>query len=297
MELKNTIPIVFNGGAYGTYLEWVLTTLTTNIDIVVPFNQNGNSHRYSGKPLANLTGWNNYVGSVHLSRFVRLHPKTTKEESLDRNLENILSTVDKMIYLYPDRNSVLLNINNFYTKIWKDWWQNRLLDTQFANNLYNNWPIDPGTPVDKIPTWILREILSFNLIPSWYDQVEWYHPDKWQNPKCIVVNICNLLYDFESAVTCIQNFCNLQFTKNIKQLTPYHNQMMQLQKYLGQDQLCHQIVQSTVNGAQFDWNELPLISQSWVQWELRNQGFEIECHGLDIFPTNSIQLRKLIYPI
>jgi len=32
-----------------------------------------------------------------------------------------------------------------------------------------------------------------------------------------------------------------------------------------------------------------------IQWQLRNQGYEIQCHGLDMFPTNSVQLRKLIY--
>jgi hypothetical protein len=134
-------------------------------------------------------------------------------------------------------------------------------------------------------------------MPSWYSQVEWYHPDKWQNPKCIVINIHNLLYNFESTITYIQRFCSLQFTKNIKQLIPYHDQMMQLQKHLDQDQVCTQIVHSVVAGKQFNWAKLPLVSQSWVQWELRNQGFEIECHGLDIFPTNSVQLKKLIYPI
>jgi hypothetical protein len=297
MLLKDTIPIVFNGGAYGTYLEWVLTTLTLPADIIPPFNKNGNSHQYHGVHLLNISGWHNYVNSTNLSQFVRLHPKVTKEESISKNLDFILSSVNKMIYLYPDRNSVLLNVNNFYSKVWNDWWQNRLLDTQFANNLYSNWPVNPGTPADKIPTWILREILSFNLMPSWHDQVEWYHPDRWQNPKCIVIDIYNLLYNFESTLTSIQNFCNLDFTKNIKQLIPYHNQMIQLQNHLDQDRLCHQIVYSTVIGKELNWTELSLVSESWIQWELRNQGFEIECHGLDIFPTDSVQLKKLIYHI
>jgi len=297
MELKDTIPIIFNGGAYGTYLEWVFTTLTTKIPIVPPFTQNGNSHRYVGQHLLDMSGWINYVSSKNLSRFVRLHPKTTKEESLSKNLDLIMSSVDKAIYLYPDQDSVLLNVNNQYSKIRTDWWQTRLRDAQFTDDLYSNWPVKSGTPVDQIPTWILREILSFNLMPSWYDQIEWYHPSKWQHPKCLVVDIHAILYQFESTLTCIQNFCNLQFTKQIRELIPYHNQMLQLQKYLDQDRLCRQLVHSTIVGNQFNCTELSLVSQSWIQWELRNQGFEIECHGLDIFPTNSIQLKKLIYPI
>jgi hypothetical protein len=295
--LKDTIPIIFNGGAYGTYIEWVLTTLTSPADITPPFNQNGNSHLYVGRHLSDMNGWNNYLNSKNLSQFVRLHPKSTKEESISENLELILLSVDKMIYLYPDCNSVILNINNYYDKIWTNWWQKRLLDAQFADNLYSNWPVNPDTPYDQIPTWILREILSFNLMPAWHDQIEWYHPDKWQNSKCLVINIHAILYNFEFTLTSIQNFCNLQFTKQIKELIPYHTQMLKLQKYLDQDWLCHQIVDSTIAGKNFIWAELPLPSQSWVQWELRNQGFEIECCGLDIFPTNSIQLKKLLYSI
>jgi hypothetical protein len=73
--------------------------------------------------------------------------------------------------------------------------------------------------------------------------------------------------------------------------------MLELQQNLLEDQICNRIVQYTINDLDFDWPELSLPSQSWIQWELRNQGFEIECHGLDKFPTNSIQLKKLIYPI
>jgi len=297
MEIKDTIPIIFNGGAYGTYLEWALTTLTNKLAVTPPFNQNGNSHLYVGRHLLDMNGWNNYLNSKNLSQFVRLHPKSTKEESISKNLDFIMSSVDKAIYLYPDQNSVLLNVNNFYSKIWTDWWSERLLDTQFADNLYSNWPVKSGTPVDQIPIWILREILSFNLMPSWHDEIEWHHPSKWQDPKCLVIDIHAILYNFESTLIRIQNFCNLQFTKQIKELIPYHNQMLQKQKYLDQDRLCRQIVHSTVGGNQFNWTELSLVSQSWIQWELRNQGFEIECYGLDIFPTNSIQLKKLIYPI
>ena len=49
-----TIAIVYNGGAYGTYLEWVLTTLTTNIPIVAPFRPNGSSHQFHGNHAGDL---------------------------------------------------------------------------------------------------------------------------------------------------------------------------------------------------------------------------------------------------
>ena len=65
------------------------------------------------------------------------------------------------------------------------------------------------------------------------------------------------------------------------------------------DSLCNQIVDSTIQGVDFSWADryLPLPSESWVHWQLRNLGFEIQCHELDIFPTNSKKLKELLYKI
>ena len=295
MTLADTIPVVYSGGTYGTYLEWVLTMLTTDCNIISPFNPNGNSHKFVGQHLGSMVGWTDYVSSATPVCFVRLHPKVYKEESISKNLNIMLSTVNRMIVIYPDKNSILLTVNNIYTKIWKDWWSVRLTDPEFSENLYSSWKITPGTPHDQIPIWIKREILSFNLMPSWYDMVEWYLPDNWHDPNCLILTVTELLHQFESTLQRIQNFCNLQFVKNIKQFKSYHIQLLQTQQHLNQDEICQKIIQSILSDYYFEWNNLPLISQSWVQWQLRNQGFEIQCNDLNIFPTNSVQLKKLIY--
>ncbi len=178
MAVLKTIPILFNGGAYGTYLEWVLTTLISKNKIVPPFTNTGNSHLFAGHHL-NCIGsnlWNQVVNGEKDIQFARVHPKEFENDSLDNNLQNAINSFEKVIYLYPDHNSVLLNINNEYTKVWANWVAHRLTDPIFADNLYTNWPVSPATPVDQIPTWIIREILSYNLMPSWRSAVEWYHP-------------------------------------------------------------------------------------------------------------------------
>jgi hypothetical protein len=75
--------------------------------------------------------------------------------------------------------------------------------------------------------------------------------------------------------------------------------MLSLQQNIEQDQLCHQIIDATVSNKLFDWSNqvLPLASQSWIQWQLRNQGWGIKCHELDVFPTNSESLEKLLVKI
>jgi hypothetical protein len=294
-----TIAIVYPVGNYGTYLEWALTTLTSDISISAPFKTNGNSHLFHGNHAASIHSpmWEAIANKEKSCFFVRLHPKTQKHRILDDNLNQILDVAEKVIYLYPDPDSVLLTVNNFYTKAWTDWWSIRLSDPVFADNLYSNWPVERDTQADQIPVWIKREILSFNLMPSWYDQVEWYHPDRWSHARCQWVLTNELLYDFESTMQKLQKFCNLEFKKPIADLVPVHNTMLSLQQSLSQNQLCHDIVNYTLANEPFEWTDIPLPSQGWVQWQLRNLGYEIRCNGLDKFPTTSVQLRELLYPV
>ena len=79
-------------------------------------------------------------------------------------------------------------------------------------------------------------------------------------------------------------------------MIPYHIKMLSLQKWTTQDQLCKKIIDSITSNQLFNWSDqqLPLPSQSWIQWQLRNLGYEIKCHGLDIFPTNTTQLVDLL---
>jgi hypothetical protein len=307
--MEKTIPIIYNGGAYGTYLEWCLTTLTTDIDIVSPQTADGSSHKFLGKYVQGIEGWKQYVKNGNPSTFVRLHPKLKKEESITDNLKNILATVEKMVYLYPDKNSVLLNVNNVFYKISKEWWpksghssHGETVRNEFiehANKIYQNWPVSKEVPFDDIPTWIKREYLSLYLMPMWMDQVEWFHPEHWQNNKCSIVFIGDLLNNFENTIHSIGKFLNLNFKKTIDQLIPFHDEMLKNQVNLEQDVLCNQIIDSVIQNIEFDWKGryLPLPSEAWLQWQLRNLGFEMQCDGLDNLPTDSINLRKLLYKL
>ena len=294
MHRIDTICILYNGGAYGTYLEWALTTLTSDTDVTSPLTPIGNSHLFQGNF---FNQWQEYVDSGCYSAFVRLHPKIQKTDSLDFNCNAVASTAKKTIYIYPEPHSVLLTINNYYTKVWADWWDSHFTDHIPKSKIYQNWPVDPSTPIEQVPDWIKREFLSHYLVPAWHAQVEWYHPDRWSHPDCLTIGIRDLLDDFEITIDRITQHCNLKKIKSIDSILPIHDSMLKMQKFITQDQLCNQIVESIVNDTVFDWQDqnLPLPSQAWLQWELRNRGFEIQCHGLDLFPTNTVQLQDLLY--
>ena len=295
--MVNTIPIMFHGGSYGTYLEWVLHTLTTDVAIAEPFNNNGNSHAYEGRHVGNLPGWRKYLASNDPAAFVRLHPKDLANESISDNLNEIMTSVNRMIYIHPDTQTMLLMINNSFTKIWEDWWLNQFTVELDVGKIYKNWPVNPNTPADQIPMWIRREFLSFYLMPQLLSQIEWNHLESWSHPGTLPVLVHDLLYNFENTINQIQDFCNLKFTKSVVDLLPSHARMLELQVHRHQDRTAQRIIDSVTNQTEFDWQNTPttLATESWIQWQLRNLGYEIQCHGLDIFPTNSVQLQDLLY--
>ena len=291
------MPILFHGGTYGTYLEWCLTTLCSKDPIISPFNAKGTSHIFRGNHLGDMTGWHQYGCADQDLQFVRFHPKTKKDERLSENLDKVTSQVKKVIYIYPDPESVLLTINNCYTKIWEDWWLNHFSGQVDQNKIYENWPISTEVPIDEIPIWIKREFLSLYLMPSWQDQVEWNLLTSWNSPKCHIVLVSDLLHNFEATIESIKSFCQLDFHRPIDSLITHHRENIKLQKFIDQDSVCRNIVQSILSDQIHQWDPLPLPSEAWIQWQLRNHGYEIRCHGLDTFSTNNVQLKELLYSV
>jgi hypothetical protein len=295
--MKNTVPIVFNVGSYGTYLEWCLTTLVNGVDVQEPFTAVGNSHRFRGNHLFNIDGWRKYVASNRPLQFVRLHPKTKNTESITAHMIEITNDVRNIVYIYPDKSTILLGINNFFYKTQNNWITNSFNTDIDPNKIYNNWPVSKETPIEQIPNWIMREFLSYYLIPAWFDQIEWDHKTVWSHPKSLTVTVSELLFNFEKTLLDIQKFCNLDYRLPISSLIGSHIKNLQLQAHIEHDRICHEIINSVKLQTELEWPKLSLPSESWIQWELRNRGFEILCDGLDTFPTNSLQLRELLYPV
>jgi hypothetical protein len=290
-----TVAIAYAGGTYGTYLEWCLTVLSENTDIKSPFRANGNSHEFQGNHLMNMDGWKKLHGQDIKPQFVRLHPKISRDESISENLEQLCEQSDFVLHLYPTDRSMMLCINNYFTKIHEDWWYYQFQHIIDNSKIYENWPVSKNTAIADVSPWIKREFLSFYLMPAWHSMVEWYHPSRWHHEKCLVIDVDDLLFDFESTLNKIQYKTGIQFTRPIDDLHPYHILNISNQKFLHIDRLCHEIVDAVCDNIDLDWQPIGLCSESWVQWELRNRGFEIQCYNLDVFPTNSVQLRKLIY--
>jgi hypothetical protein len=227
-------------------------------------------------------------------KFVRLHPRTKKNEYNNEIVSTLLETVDNVIYITPADKDTMLCVNNHYYKIRKNWWEYEFVNNQIDPTvIYNNWPVDPTVPISQVPNWIVREFLSLYLPPKWYSMISW-SPD----PRCVQISIKeDLFYNFEHTINKIASQCQLKLTKPISSILGLHSEMISLQTYLGQDDICNQIIESVTNNLPFDWykHHLTILSEAWIQWRLRNLGYEIRCHGIDLFPTNSVQLQELLY--
>jgi len=306
MSKSQSTVIVYNGGSYGTYLHWMLYTLTHPVEIFDPTTAIGNSHN-----LGELVTAQDYqtVLEFSLERILatptekipiitRLHPKISSDQNISTNIMLLLEKIEKMIIVYPAPETYLLNINNFYYKVWDDPWSGPLAEVD-PDNIYRNFPVAPGTPFNQLPNWVVREFLSYYLFIAWESQVEWYFPDRFQDPRCLYVYIDEILNNPLGTVDQIKKFMNLEWVRNPEDILPYHEKNLSLQKYLNQDQLCCKIVQAVLNNTLLTWtkNDLTLPSEAWIQKDLRDRGFGLQCHGLNQFPTNSTALCELLYKL
>lgn len=300
--MKNTLIIAYAGGVYGTYLEWALNCLMLTDPIQDPFTAVGNSHKSKlGKNLCVFENFQKYLESKDEFATARLHPKTTKETNLKDNLEFLVNHTSHVILLYPDREHELMCLCNYMTKVYSQDLDSYDGAMSYINSedIYQGYNIAPETDLSTLPVWIHREHMSFNFFNFWRDQLEWYFPDKWNNSQAMVITTKELFEDFASVLARIENFWGVKYLRAITDMLPWHSKMIGLQANLGKDQLCADIIQATIDSStkNFDFGELCLTSQAWIQHQLRFRGYEIRCHDLDTFPHNTKQLQDLIYKV
>ena len=300
MQDTNKIVVAYNGGSYGSYLLWLLWTLTSDNDIVNPFNkENGNSHefyKYARNDILPLNP-NDLLNNISVSKakFIKVHPKIHATDNVANTMDTLVDKFGQAILIYPSHNTYLLNINNFFSKIWTNLWES-LLTYINVNDIYDNYPDAQGLELEQLPIWLVREYLSFNVFSSWESQVDWYLPDYYSNKDVHLVKIEDILYNTKSVLQNIKQMYNLEWTKSIESIMPYHNTNLNLQKNLKQDQICNQILNSIFSDTNFSWsgNDLTLISEAYLQKKLRDSGYDLRCHNLNTFPTTTTQLKEII---
>ena len=82
--MSSPILIYYQGGAYGTFVEWLLTYLTdTNIDEQLPFDRTGNSHKFKGNQIGRDSNSLEQATKDNNSGFARVHPDQISIEQIN----------------------------------------------------------------------------------------------------------------------------------------------------------------------------------------------------------------------
>jgi hypothetical protein len=294
---KDTVLVVYPTGGYGSFLHWCLAYFSGELDIESdPFMANGSAHKFVGGLLKDCTdgdptmSTDEYLNSDNVATFVRTHAIFDNDEQLIAHrsyIQQYQNCFKKIVLLTQDPKCHLLILHNSHTKT-------RILSYQaLTNKIINKYKIIFGAS-DTIPPWQLREMISY------YHDLHYCFVNDMYQPvinNCVInVPVRELVDNFELTITTLFDQLNIPMVR-IEHLLAVKEKWLSLQKFTDIDRTCQRIVDCIIAGQDFDWPALSIFDEAWIQWQLRNNKFEIRCDGLDMFPTNSIQLRELLYPV
>lgn len=192
----------------------------------------------------------------------------------------------KIVHLILDPSCHLLILHNKLKKRKTNGYQ------QFFDRIVDRCK-EPFGAHEPVPTWQLREMISFEHDSSLIDD---YQPVV--DDQVINVPVRQLVHNFQNTIVDILQRLKLPIAHN-DQFDRIKNEWLCHEQFINTDLICQDIVTRTLLGQNFSWKstDLTVIDEAFVQYQLRNKNFEMRCHGLDTFPTNSVQLKELLYSV
>lgn len=162
----------------------------------------------------------------------------------------------------------------------------------FCNGLNASaWNPNYGSWQD-MKTWELREWFSI-FYPTWVS--EWINSKNLVDSNWLSIQNIDVLYNTKNTFSNIIDHC--QLTTN-KDLTDFANTWRQAQQYIIDEfNLLDQIINDTLSQKNSKWDTINIIAESIVQQRLRALGYEIRCHNLNTFPTDTETLYNLLEKI
>jgi len=149
------------------------------------------------------------------------------------------------------------------------------------NSTYNHWP--------DMEIWQLREWVSLFYVP-WAQ--EWIESAQQVSQQFLTVKNTDFLSNPVNTTDRIFSHCDLTQKSG---LSEFLNQWKQAQQYIVDEyNLLGHIVDCSIANQNLSWEPINLIAEAIVQQRLRANGYEIQCDGLNTFPTNAETLYKLL---
>ena len=291
------IHIFFDPGSFGSTIEAVLHNYTDHsVPVDSKILDDGSMHSFRKEcHVTTVDTLNHFLkNNTPNSNAITTPTYPFKECKLPTILEHFSLikswlTDTKILVFQPDLRACELNLLFKYHKVCISY-INAGLEIIIGDNQHNivNWNQD-YTHWSQMKTWELREWLSLfytgfvqELIDS-QDQVT----NEW-----VKLTNTDILYDTKESLLKIIDHCGLT---NTKDLTEFVSEWQQAQKYIVDEfELLDQIVDCAITNQPLEWQPINIIAESIVQQRLRAKGYEIQCDGLDKFPTNAIMFNTLL---
>jgi hypothetical protein len=285
---KDTILIVYPVGGYGTLLEWMLNYYSGEPVVDSPFvTDSGSAHLFEGNhldlPFKFRMSSDDYFNSPLNFKFARSHA-ITPSLSAQAYSDLYKPFVKKIVHLNPTVTSSLLLLHNSFTKTARFGIQRK------ADSLQNVIPTDP--------LWKQREALSF-----WFSNFHNYVSvwNRISDPEIVTINIDDFIESTGDVLVSLFDKLELELDyTRYANFNAMRENWLTHQQYLHVNQLCNNIIKSTVDGLIFEWDSahLSLHDEAFVQWALRDlHKLGLRCYNLNEFPTTSIDLRALTYNV
>jgi hypothetical protein len=303
MHNKDTVLIVYPPGGFGFFLNWCLEYFSGNFSKAAkfPFLENLQQDLdlssinapdalfliTSDTGMHDCCSVSDYINNNIEYQFGRTNAVFDYGKKHKFYIQNNQEFFKKFVCLVQDQSCCLMVKHNLLKRF------NRMQD--FVENTVSRNKDAFGAQL-PVPQWQLREMISFEHQAMVEQHNELYQPISHR--QVINVSITDLVNDFQS--TMINLFADLDLTMaHQDQLGRIEAEWLADKKFTKIDQLCHDIVSAVLNGHNLSWqqHQLTLIDEAYIQYLLRQNRLELRCYGLDTFPTSSVQLKELLYPV
>jgi hypothetical protein len=269
------IKVCFPPGCYGTYITRCLynyTNLRPRNFIPLEFDSNGSSHIHRDDKEANeVIQWSHYNDAL-------------------------LNDTSQLLVILPDQLHYLDYYNNQFVKQHEkeliSYIEGQLSPDEIKQKLKSGW--NYTEPLNQqIPSWILREFFSFWIMDCLQNGYS------LKNYNRVIANAIistqDIFLNFEETFNKVCRAFNLQINIEPSIITETHQDFLNKQKFHLSQLKCQQWVYDTL--LQVVDTPSPcqtIFDESYVQYLLRELGYELSCDGLDIFPKTSSELHKII---
>jgi len=220
----------------------------------------------------------------------------SQEETIKMFFDNVPD--DKVVFVYiPNEYYVDINILARYYKIAVGYYNRGMEFFGWDNfNHFKNWN-ENYTSFKDMQKWEFREMIITEY-EIWTN--EWLKSKSFAPSHWLKVGTDEILNNTEDTFLKICNHVDTIDTSKLEEFKQFISDWRNKQQYLVDEvDLVNKIVDAVVNRKITSWNQsqLCIFSEAMIQKKLKTNGYDLRCFGLNDFPTNSVDLYRLVEKI